>query len=110
MKDLDYVRIGAKMKQLRNEHGITQEQVAKELGCTIGFVSNVENNRAKLNLKVLSYYAHMCGVTIDTFLNVSDDAADKEEAIYTDEMVRLFKEFNREEQEKIIKTLKLWKA
>lgn len=112
MDDMDYVKIGEKMKELRNERGFTQEQVAKELGCTIGFISNVENNRAKLNLRVLSYYAKMCGVTVDTFLNVGDDSvsqAEKEEAILVDELLRLFRTFDIEDQKKIIKTLKVWK-
>ncbi len=38
---------------------ITQEQVAKDLNCTVPFVSNVENNRAKLNLRVLLYYSKL---------------------------------------------------
>ncbi len=112
MEDMDFVKIGEKMKEMRNQHGITQEQVARDLGCTIGFISNVENSRTKLNLKVLSYYARMCGVTIDTFLNVGDDSvsqAEKEEAILIDELLRIFHTFDVENQKKIIKTLKIWK-
>ena len=54
MNEVDFSKVGLKMKQLRSERGITQEQVAKDLNCTVPFVSNVENNRAKLNLRVLS--------------------------------------------------------
>ena len=53
MNEVDFSKVGLKMKQLRSERGITQEQVAKDLNCTVPFVSNVENNRAKLNLRVL---------------------------------------------------------
>ena len=55
MSEIDFSKVGLKMKQLRNERGITQEQVARDLDCTVPFVSNVENNRAKLNLRVLLY-------------------------------------------------------
>ena len=55
MNEVDFSKVGLKMKQLRSERGITQEQVAKDLNCTVPFVSNVENNRAKLNLRVLLY-------------------------------------------------------
>ena len=57
MNEVDFSKVGLKMKQLRSERGITQEQVAKDLNCTVPFVSNVENNRAKLNLRVLLYYS-----------------------------------------------------
>ena len=46
MNEVDFSKVGLKMKQLRSERGITQEQVAKDLNCTVPFVSNVENNRA----------------------------------------------------------------
>ena len=58
-----------KNEQLRSERGITQEQVAKDLNCTVPFVSNVENNRAKLNLRVLLYYSKLCNVSVDTILD-----------------------------------------
>lgn len=110
MEELDYVLIGAKMKQLRNEQGITQEQVAQDLGCTIGFVSNVENSRAKLNLKVLSYYSKICKVSIDTLLNVGkgSDAPDKQEELLNEELLRTFRTFSLEDKKKIIKTLQIW--
>ena len=62
MNEVDFSKVGLKMKQLRSERGITQEQVAKDLNCTVPFVSNVENNRAKLNLRVLLYYSKLCNV------------------------------------------------
>ncbi len=110
MNELDFQLIGANMKRLRNEHGITQEQVAQELGCTIGFVSNVENNRAKLNLKMLSYYSKICNVTIDTLLNVGEGSAnpDKRDILLNEELIRVFRTFSFDEREKIIKTLQLW--
>ena len=53
MSELDFAKVGLKMKQLRVEQGYTQEMVAEDLKCTVAFVSNLENNRAKLNLRVL---------------------------------------------------------
>ena len=39
MNEVDFSKVGLKMKQLRSERGITQEQVAKDLNCTVPFVS-----------------------------------------------------------------------
>lgn len=111
MEDLNYGLIGTKMKELRCERGITQEQIAKDLGCTIGFVSNVENNRAKLNLRVLHYYAELCHVPIDTFLNVGPDAhvQSAQSQIKEEELLKLFRKMSSAEQDKLLKTLHVWK-
>ena len=81
MNEVDFSKVGLKMKQLRSERGITQEQVAKDLNCTVPFVSNVENNRAKLNLK---------------------------ERQLNDEVLNVFRGFSVAEKEKIIKMLRIW--
>ena len=110
MDELDFALIGSKMKELRNARGITQDQIAKQLGCTIGFVSNVENNRAKLNLKMLSHYSKVCNVSIDTIINAGEDneSDEKKEALLNEELLRIFRTFSMEDREKIIKTLQIW--
>ena len=49
--------LGAKVKKLRIAHGLTQEDVAKALEVTPGYISNVENGRNLMTLRMLSYYA-----------------------------------------------------
>lgn len=112
MNEMDFAKVGQKMKRLRMDLGVTQEKVANDLQCTIAFVSNVENNRAKLNLRVLLYYADLCHVPVDTIL----DAGRPEEAQYTaaecqtSELLHLFQAFTPEEQTKIIKMMKVWQS
>ena len=89
MNEVDFSKVGLKMKQLRSERGITQEQVAKDLNCTVPFVSNVENNRAKLNLRDIP-------------------PLDEKEHQLNDEMLNVFRGFSVTEKEKIIKMLRIW--
>ena len=98
------------MNQLRSECGILQEQVAKYLNCTIPFVSNVENNRAKLNLRVLLYYSKLCNVSVDTILDAGRDLPplDEKERQLNDEVLNVFRGFSVAEKEKIIKMLRIW--
>ena len=96
MNEVDFSKVGLKMKQLRSERGITQEQVAKDLNCTVPFVSNVENNRAKLNLRVLLYYSKLCNESVDTIRQLND------------EVLNVFRGFSVAEKEKIIKMLRIW--
>jgi len=107
MNEVDFSKVGLKMKQLRSERGITQEQVAKDLNCTVPFVSNVENNRAKLNLRVLLYYSKLCNVSI---LDAGRDLPplDEKERQLNDEVLNVFRGFSVAEKEKIIKMLRIW--
>ena len=110
MNEVDFSKVGLKMKQLRRERGITQEQVAKDLNCTVPFVSNVENNRAKLNLRVLLYYSKLCNVSVDTILDAGRDLPplDEKERQLNDEVLNVFRGFSVAEKEKIIKMLRIW--
>lgn len=109
MNEVDFSKVGLKMKQLRSERGITQEQVAKDLNCTVPFVSNVENNRAKLNLRVLLYYSKLCNVSVDTILDAGRDIPplDEKEHQLNDEMLNVFRGFSVTAKEKIIKMLRI---
>ena len=110
MNEVDFSKVRLKMKQLRSERGITQEQVAKDLNCTVPFVSNVENNRAKLNLRVLLYYSKLCNVSVDTILDAGRDLPplDEKERQLNDEVLNVFRGFSVAEKEKIIKMLRIW--
>ncbi|MDE5778560.1 MAG: helix-turn-helix domain-containing protein [Lachnospiraceae bacterium] len=107
---MDYTKIGKKMQELRLGQGITQEQVAEDLNCTIAYVSNVENNRAKLNLRTLLYYSQLCNVPVDTILNagLEQKNASTEEKELDTEMLLIFNTFGLQERKKIIKLLKTW--
>ena len=43
---------GAKVKKLRLEMGLTQNEVATALSVTPGYISNVENGRTAMSLRV----------------------------------------------------------
>lgn len=110
MSEMDFAKVGLKMKQLRTELGVTQEKVANDLQCTIAFVSNVENNRAKLNLRVLLYYAALCHVPVDTILDAGRPAEEQRTPgeQQSAELLRMFRTFSLEEQTKIVKMMKVW--
>lgn len=111
MDQIDFAKVGLKMKQMRSERGITQEKVAKDLDCTIAFISNVENARAKLNLRVLLYYSWLCNVPVDTFLNAGrpNVSPDSEQTLLCEELLQMFRMFPADQQAKIVATMKIWK-
>ena len=102
MSELDFAKVGLKMKQLRVEQGYTQEMVAEDLDCTVAFVSN---------LRVLLYYSKLCNVTIDEILEpgFTDRTPQETSKAMNTELLRIFQSYEPDEQKKILKTLKLWK-
>lgn len=103
----DYEQIGKELKRLRTEHAYTQEQMADQLGCTVSFVSNVENNRAKLSLRVLSYYAKLFHVSVDSILKAGQNNTEPQDAsaIRDAKALEVLHQFSPADQEKIIKVL-----
>lgn len=62
---MDY---GSKIKELRIKNGLTQSMVAEALDVTPGYISNVENNRTAMSLRMLIYYAKVTGETLDSLV------------------------------------------
>lgn len=98
---------GALIKDLRIQNGLTQNQVAESLGVTPGYISNVENNRTAMSLRILTYYARLVGCSLDSLVGelepeYSETALDRK--LY-ESIIRL----DIETKEKLLKTIELWK-
>jgi transcriptional regulator with XRE-family HTH domain len=66
--------IGGKIKQAREEIGLTQEDLAARLKCTQSALSNYELGKRKLNLTLLIEVAQILNKPIDFFTeSVSED-------------------------------------
>ena len=98
---------GELIKSYRIDLGLTQGQVASELDVTPGYISNVENGRTAMSLRILIYYAKLMGVSLDSLIgqleptykpNALDHALLEEIAKLSDS-----------EKEKLLKTIRLWK-
>ena len=103
--------LGAKVKKLRISQGLTQEDVAKALDVTPGYISNVENGRNLMTLRMLSYYAELTGVSLD-YLAGSVDKNYQSTAL-DNEIMQLVSKLDSETKEKLIShfwriSLRLW--
>ena len=56
--------LGSRVKKLRQEMNLTQAEVADALHVTPGYISNVENNRTAMSLRILIYYAKLMNTTL----------------------------------------------
>lgn len=66
--------LGKRSREIRAKLGLSQRDVAKELNVTRGFISNVENGRVSMSLRLMIYYAKIMHCTLDEvagLMNVS---------------------------------------
>jgi transcriptional regulator with XRE-family HTH domain len=62
-----------RIKELRNEHGFTQKQLAEKLKTSNSAVCDWEKGRTQPDLQTLVQIAALFDVTTDYLLGVSDD-------------------------------------
>ena len=99
--------LGKRVKQLRLEHHLTQDQVAKVLHATPGYISTVENGRTAMSLRMLMYFARLTGTTLDSLVGSMDESYTA--TALDNEILSLLSEFTDEEKRKLIKTIQMWK-
>ncbi len=61
-------RFGEKLRFLREGKGMTQRYLAKQLGMTGAFISDIEHRRKRPNLTFVLHIADMFGVSVDSLV------------------------------------------
>jgi transcriptional regulator with XRE-family HTH domain len=61
-------KLGNNLKRIRTQKGITQGDIARSLGVSRGFVSNIENGKTNPTLATIARLANAIGVTSDALL------------------------------------------
>lgn len=72
------IRIGNKIKMLRKKKGLTQEQLAENIGVSFQAVSKWENNIALPDITLVPLIAHYFGVSTDELLSYDSKEINKE--------------------------------
>lgn len=67
-REVDYVKIGMRIKKLRTEKGLTQAELSDMAGCSNNYLSHVETAQSKVSLSVLLQIATALDVSLDYFL------------------------------------------
>ena len=98
---------GTLVKNLRIQNNLTQNQVAEALGVTPGYISNVENNRTAMSLRILTYYAHLVGCSLDSL--VGELEPEYAETALDRKLYQAILTLDIESKEKLLKTIELWK-
>lgn len=103
---MDSENYGTLVKNLRLKNGLTQHQVADSLGVTPGYISNVENNRTAMSLRMLTYYARLVGCSLDSL--VGDLEPEYSETALDRKLYQTILKLDVKAKEKLLKTLEIW--
>ncbi len=99
---------GTLVKNLRIKNGLTQNQVAESLGVTPGYISNVENNRTAMSLRMLTYYARLVGCSLDSLIGELEP--EYAETALDRSLYEAILKLDVDQKEKLLKTIEIWNA
>ena len=68
-QEINYEKLGLKIKELRQKSGLTQDKLAEMVSCNTSHISNIENNHTKVSLNVLLAIANVLNTSIDYLLS-----------------------------------------
>jgi len=67
-RTIDYKRVGQRLKELRQQNRLTQSQLAEAVGCSDGFISQVERGICNPSLEFLVQLSTLYHLPIDHLL------------------------------------------
>lgn len=103
-QEIDYAKLGLKIKEIRISKGLTQDTLAEMVSCNTSHISNVENNHTKVSLNVLLAIANALNTSIDYLLS---DQYDNSSLALDNEILRAIKDYDTEKKEKILKIIEI---
>ena len=97
---------GKKIKELRIQMGLTQNEVAAALEVTPGYISNVENGRTSMSLRMLIYYSKLTNLSLDSLIGRIEP--EYTETALDNELTLEIRKLSVEDKEKLLKTIQIW--
>ena len=72
MEDYNSIKMGQRIRELRLENGLSQQQLAHEIGVTQNTISQYEKGTAKTSIDVLIKLASVFNASTDYILGLKD--------------------------------------
>lgn len=106
MRDEEFDNLGNQIKELRIKMKLTQAEVASALNVTPGYISNVENNRTAMSLRILMYYARLMNISLDSLIGRVEP--EYKTTALDNELLQLISDMDDKTKSKMIQTIRLW--
>lgn len=81
--DIDYKKTGELIRSWRKKRGYYQEGLASEIKVSPTYLSEIENGKKQVSLKVLADISRALGVTMDDLIDYNADNYNDDESINT---------------------------
>jgi transcriptional regulator with XRE-family HTH domain len=101
--EIDYAKLGLKIKELRQNCGLTQDNLAELVKCNTSHISNIENNHTKVSLNVLLAIANALDTSIDYLLS---EQYENTSLALDNEILREISSCSTSEKERILRVIK----
>ena len=108
MRDEEFDNLGSQIKELRIKMKLTQAEVASALNVTPGYISNVENNRTAMSLRILMYYAKLMNISLDSLIGRIEP--EYKTTALDNELLDLISGMDDKNKQKLIQTIRLWQS
>lgn len=102
--NLNYEKLGIRIKEVRLSKSLTQESIAAYAGCNVSHISNIENNHTKVSLNILLAIANALNTSIDYLLS---DQYENASFALDNEILRALKDCDNEKKKKILKIISI---
>ena len=66
--EIDYIKVGKRIRDARKSMNITQESLSEMCGCTSKHLSSVENGKKKPSIELLTKLSAALETSVDSFL------------------------------------------
>lgn len=68
MQELDYVKVGERIRQVRKVRGWSQEKLAKKCGISLNFMGKIERGKRKMSMDTFANLCQQLEVDADALL------------------------------------------
>ena len=103
LQKIDYRKLGVRIKELRQEKGLTQDNLAEMVSCNTSHISNIENNHTKVSLNVLLSIANSLDTSIDFLLS---DQYSQESSALDREILRQTSSLPLDKKKQVLRLIK----
>lgn len=101
---IDYEKLGLRIKTLRINKNLTQDNLAQMVDCNVSHISNIENNHTKVSLIALLAIANSLDTSIDYLLS---DQYENSALALDNAILRALRNCDNQKKEKILKMIEI---
>ncbi len=102
VNDLDYYKIGQRIKAIRKERGMQQAELAFRAGLTASHMSHIENGHTKMALPTIVRIANVLSVSVDEFLC---DSLTQTKSVYDERIAKALEDCDTVELEAFLEII-----